>query len=370
MNEKKSFGQKLQKNPFLVVLLIVVIGVAIFMASTLTSALKERVKQTEETTAPVVTEETTVEVVEDDNTLTIDNLTKYSDKIISVTAQKETDRVALRVEYDTKESLLAEHLADNAFSMDIVPYFYFYIDNGTQIKCPGEFQLLESGNVIMYYLSETEDYINAVGLTDEITVTLDNILNTGFNLYIEHKTNEGVGKTICGSYAQSVEDFNKDHAGKPAEVVDVADGIKKVETTVTDEFIWVDIYYKDAEAYTALNNDLEANFVTFGFEKGGKNYKRDFIVTMYDSINMVRCKFDAYAIKELAKEMEEKDLTVKALFETYSISVWSRDYEKETPLFNMNGSTDIMTKLNEETTAAEGEETTLAEGETTETTEA
>ena len=26
---------------------------------------------------------------------------------------------------------------------------------------------------------------------------------------------------------------------------------------------------------------------------------------------------------QLAKEMEEKDLTVKALFETYSISVWS-----------------------------------------------
>ena len=34
MNEKKSFGQKLQKNPFLVVLLIVVIGVAIYQGKT------------------------------------------------------------------------------------------------------------------------------------------------------------------------------------------------------------------------------------------------------------------------------------------------------------------------------------------------
>lgn len=363
MNEKKGLGYKLQKNPFLVVLLIVVIGVAIFMVSTLTSAIKDKIKQAEETTIVETTEEITVEVTEPDDTIVIDGLKKYSDKITSVTAQKEKGRVALRVEYDTKESLLSEHLADNAFSIDVVPMFCFYIDNGLQVKCPGELRLLDSGNVVMYYLSATDDYINAVGLTDSLTVTLDNILNTGFNLYIEHKTNDGVGKTICGSYAQTVEEFNKKHAGKPAEVVDVVDGIKKVETTVTDEFVWVDIYYNDVDSYTALNNDFISNFVVFGLEKGGKNFKRDFIVTEYDNLNMIRCKFDSYALKELAKEMDEPDLTVKELFDTYSISVWSTDYEDETALFSINGSTDVMDKIGEETTASE--ETTLAEGETT-----
>ncbi len=365
MEQKKGFGYKLQKNPFLVVLLIVVIGVAIFMVSTLTTAIKDKIRQAEETTVVESTEEITVAVTEPDDTIVIDGLKKYSDKIKSVTAQREKGRVALRVEYDTKESLLSEHLAENAFSIDVVPMFCFYIDNGLQVKCPGELRLLDSGNVVMYYLSATDDYINAVGLTDELTVTLDNILNTGFNLYIEHKTNDGVGKTICGSYAQSVEEFNKKHAGKPAEVVDVAEGIKKVESTITDEFVWVDIYYDDVDAYTSLNNDFITNFVVFGLEKGGKNFKRDFIVTEYDNLNMIRCKFDAYALKELAKEMDEPDLTVKELFDTYSISVWSTDYDNETALFSINGSTDVMDKIGEETTAAEGEETTLAEGETT-----
>lgn len=369
MEQKKGFGYKLQKNPFLVILLIVVIGVAIFMASTLTSAIKDKIAQAEETTAVETTEAVIVELTEPDDTIVIDGLKKYSDKITSVTAQKEKGRVALRVEYDTKESLLSEHLADNAFSIDVVPMFCFYIDNGLQVKCPGELRLLDSGNVVMYYLSATDDYINAVGLTDELTVTLDNILNTGFNLYIEHKSNDGVGKTICGSYAQTVEDFNNKHAGKPAEVVDVVDGIKKVETTVADEFVWVDIYYNDVDSYTALNNDFITNFVVFGLEKGGKSFKRDFIVTEYDNLNMIRCKFDSYALKELAKEMDEPDLTVKELFDTYSISVWSTDYENETALFSINGSTDVMNSINEETTAVEGDETTLAEGETTEKTE-
>ncbi|MBO5896031.1 MAG: hypothetical protein J6Q83_01910 [Clostridia bacterium] len=366
MDEKKGFGYKLQKNPFLVVLLIVVIGVAIFMISTLSSALKDKIKQAEETTAVETTAATTVAVTEPDDTIAIDGLKKYSDKIVSVTAHKEKDRVALRVEYDKKESLLADHLADNAFSIDVVPMFCFYIDNGLQVKCPGELRLLDSGNVVMYYLSEVDDYVNAVGLTDELTVTLDNILNTGFNLYIEHKTNDGVGKTICGSYAQTVEDFNSKHAGKPAEVVDVAKGIKKVETTLSDEFIWVDIYYTDVDSYTSLNNDFITNFVVFGLEKGGKNFKRDFIVTEYDNLNMVRCKFDSYALKELAKEMDEPELTVKELFENYSISVWSTDYEKETALFSLNGSSDVMNNINTETTAAEGEETTISEAEVTE----
>lgn len=363
MDEKKGLGYKLQKNPFLVVLLIVVIGVAIFMVSTLSSAMKDKIKQAEETTAVETTEATTVAVTEPDDTIVIDGLKKYSDKIKSVTAQKEKGRVALRVEYDTKESLLSEHLADNAFSIDVVPMFCFYIDNGLQVKCPGELRLLDSGNVVMYYLSEVDDYVNAVGITDNLTVTLDNILNTGFNLYIEHKTNDGVGKTICGSYAQTVEEFNQKHAGKPANVVNVVDGIKKVETTVSDDFIWVDIYYKDVDAYTTLNNDFITNFVVFGLEKGGKNFKRDFIVTEYDNLNMIRCKFDSYALKELAKEMDEPDLTVKELFDTYSISVWSTDYDNEIALFSINGTSDVMNAIKVETTAAE--ETTLAEGETT-----
>ncbi len=363
MEEKKGFGYKLQKNPFLVVLLIVVIGVAIFSLSTLSTAIKNRIEQAEETTTAETTEATTVAETKPDNTILVQGLKKYSDKIVSVTAEKESNRVALRVEFDTKESLLEAHFAENAFSIDVIPMFYFYIDNGLQVKCPGELRLLDSGNVVMYYLSITDDYINAVGLTDEITVTLDNILNTGFNLCIEHIVNDGVGKTIVGTYAQTVEEFNQKHPATPAETVDVADGIKKIETTFADEFVWIDIYFDDVDAYTALNNDFINNFITFGFEKGGKNFKRDFIVTEYDKINMVRCKFDSYALKELAEEMDESEITVKELFNTYSVSVWSSDYENDTALFSLNGSTTVMTDINDETIVPEDEETTVSESE-------
>ena len=96
MDEKKGLGYKLQKNPFLVVLLIVVIGVAIFMVSTLSSALKDKIKQAEETTVVETTEATTVAVTEPDDTIVIDGLKKYSDKINEIFTRM-TDALAQKL---------------------------------------------------------------------------------------------------------------------------------------------------------------------------------------------------------------------------------------------------------------------------------
>ncbi len=375
-DNKNSLGTKIQKNPALLVLLIVVIGVAIFALSALTTAIKDKVAEMENTTVEETTETTTQVIAEPDNLIKIDGLKKYSETIVSVTAENEGNGVSVFVEFSDKEALLENHFAKNLGDFNIVPMFCFYVGNGVQVKCPGTFAILEDEKTAKYTLTEIGDYANAVGLTDEITVTVDNVLLNGFNLYVEHISKDGVGKTICGSYAQTVEQFNKDHGTNPPEILEKIDGIKKVETTVCDEFVWVDIYFEDAQSYTDLHLSSEDNIYSFGFEKGGKNFKRDFHITEYDSttnkvpLNMIRCKFDAYDIKGLAKDIDEKDITVAQLFTDYSISVWMSDYDSA--LFSVNNTTNVMENLEAEATAEEttleGEETTLEETSVVETT--
>ena len=75
----------------------------------------------------------------------------------------------------------------------------------------------------------------------------------------------------------------------------------------------------------------------FGFEKDGVTYKRDFITTEYDNLNMVRCKFDSYSLEGLADEMGVSEITVDELFSNYVVYVWTSDYDTDTDLFSING---------------------------------
>lgn len=337
---KKGLGYKIQKNPFLLGLFVVVITVALFAISSLSTAIQERVREKENETAVSTTAEeqtTSPEETKPENVLSVGEFKKYSSAITSVTAEKEANRVAVTVCFEDEQGLLDAHFANNLGDISVVPMFYFYIDNGTTpVKCPGEIRLLSDGKSVVYYLSEINDFANAVGLTDDITVSLDNVLYNKFNIFVEHKTTDGVGKTVVGTYGQSVEQFNSLHGKEPAKVSAMAKGIKRVETTVTEEFVWVDIYYTDIEAYTKLNNNLITNFINFKFEKGGKIYDGDFIITEHESVNMIRCKFDSYSLEPLAKEMDMNNITVEQLFTKYQITVWSSDYETNTSLFTLN----------------------------------
>lgn len=351
-NQENGFSNKIIKNPFVIVLCVIVVGLSVFMVFTLSKAINSKISQleAERTTAPVTTEETPVyEETTSDNTVKLGVVKKYSELIEGVSVVKEANRIAVTVEFIDESALLEEHYAQNAFSVDVVPVFHFYINNGTKVELPGELRLLSDSKSVVYYLSEINDFANVIAITDNNTVTLDNIMSNDFNIYLRHKTRDGVGQTILGTYGQSVEQFKGLHSATPADTFDVNEDVKLVETTVADEFIWVDIYFNDEETYNKYNSKLSANFICFGLENGGKLYKWDFFVTEYDNLNMLRCKFDNYSLSELMKEMEEENITVKELFEDYDISIWCSDYKTETDLFCLNGSIEVRQKLNKST---------------------
>ena len=155
-------------------------------------------------------------------------------------------------------------------------------------------------------------------------------------MYLEHQSNDGVGRTVVGTYGKTTESFNKDYATAPATVSNLNEGVEKVKVTTADKFIWVDIYFTDEESYKSLNHDFENNFVCFGFEKGGKKFDWKFISTEYDDLCMIRCKFDTYSLKELADEIGDKSITIPTLFKDYQMNIWTSDYDTETQLFTLN----------------------------------
>ena len=189
-----------------------------------------------------------------------------------------------------------------------------------------------------------------MSITEQTTVTLDNILTNDFNLYLKHKTRDGVGQTLFGTYGQTVEQYNGIHTPLPTPYVEENEDISIVKSVVKDDYIWLDIYFKNEEAYNKYNSKTSAKFIRFGLENGGKLYKWDFFVTEYDNLNMLRCKFDSYSIAELLKEMNEDKITVKDLFEDYNIAVWCSDYSTETDLFCLNEATDVREKISKSTT--------------------
>ncbi len=335
---KKSLSYKLQKNPFLLVIIIIIFAVVIFGIANISSAIQKNKKAESETTTLEITEnqeETEIAETEVNTAPVLSGVKNYSTDIKNITAQKDEKSVSLKVEYNDKAALLKNHFAADINSPQVVPVFCFYLKNGTQVKCPGELRLLEDGKTAVYYLSVIDDYANAIALADEVTVSYDNILDNKFNVYLQHKT-DGTGKTVLGTYEKKVEDFS----GAVTEnngVFNVAQGIKNVEITKTAEFIWIDIYYNNVNSYTELNNAFITNFVCFGLDKDGVSHKRDFITTEYDSLNMVRCKFDSYSLESLADDMGVGEITVEDLFTDYVISVWTSDYDKETNLFSING---------------------------------
>ena len=335
-NNKKSLSYKLQKNPFLLVLIIIVFAVLIFGFAEVTSKIQDK-KQNQVTTTAPITETEKVEdvfVTEAEKEKTFTNVKKYCSQVGNISFETNESNVIVRSQFKNKDDVLNIHHGKNINNINVVPVFCFYLDDGTMVKCPGEIKIKQDF-VAEYKLSEIDDFANVKALADEVTVNYENILDHPFNLYLLDKTT-GEGESLFGTYKEKVETSLKTK-GETGNVFNTATGVKKVNITATNDFVWVDIYYTDVESYTKLNNDFVTNFVCFGFESNGATYKRDFILTEYDSLNMVRCKFDSYSLNGLAKEMGVDDITVKELFSDYTISVWTTDYDKETNLFTING---------------------------------
>ncbi len=352
-NSENNFFEKIKKNPFAVCLGIVVVAVAVFVIYCLSGAINQKIvnfeaqKTTESTSA--VTQNVT-ETVAPQNILKTGSVKKYTDTIENVVFVKEGSRVKVTVEFKDEESLLEMHYAQNAFSFEVVPVFCFYFDNGSQVKMPGTYQLLNDKKSVVYYLSEMEDFINAVAVSENKTISINNIMSREFNIYIHHKTRDGVGRTLLGTYGQTVEEFNKLHGPTPAVIVDKSDDIKLIETISCDEFMWVDIYFKDEATYLKYKSQV----VKMGYEYGGKLYQGSYITTDYGDIYMIRCKFDEFSLSPLLKAMgEENEYTVKAFFEEFDISVWSTDYKDSVDLFCFNEKTEVRERLNKSTAVNE-----------------
>ena len=334
---KKSLSYKIQKNPFLLGLFVIVVAIALVAIISLSSAISKKAKEFETTTEKTTVATTVAPVVEAEKTVSLEGLKKHIDTIKNVSADFDNKSAKIVVEFEDKEALLDAHFATNDFTIDIVPVFCFYINNGNQVTCPGEFKFLSDGVSVEYALKEIDDLVNVVALTDELTVNYENVFETlKFNIFLEHQSKDGVGRTVVGTYAKTTEGFNKDNAEAPAVISNLNEGVEKVQVTSADEFIWIDIYFTNEEGYKSLNHNFENNFVCFGFEKGGKKFDWKFISTEYDDLCMIRCKFDTYSLKQLADEIGDKSITIPTLFTEYQINFWTSDYDTETQLFTMN----------------------------------
>ena len=84
---KKSLGYKIQKNPALLVFIIIVFAVVIFAVANITSAIQEKSKENKETTTEIITEKqeetdtTSAEVGAVSNASHIKKYQQYLDEI-------------------------------------------------------------------------------------------------------------------------------------------------------------------------------------------------------------------------------------------------------------------------------------------------
>ncbi len=339
----KKIIEAIRERPFLSVLSVVVVGVAVFVAATLSNAMDNKIasltQESANTTEAVASQDFSYKPQQ--NTVSIDKLKSYYSVPTEVVVNKEANRIAVNVTFEKDEALLTEHYAANAFSMEVVPVFCFYIDNGKQIKIPGTLRLGEDAKSISYYLSDIDDLqIAATYLTEE-TISLQNVINKDFNIYLQHKTKDSVGKTVLGTFSKSVEEYEAQFSGDDIPVVDRWKDIKNIDMTVTDEFVWFDLYFQDEKVYEQYTGKFER----FGFEHGGKLFKGDFISKEYDSLYMIRLKFNEDDFSHLLKAMGEEKLTLKNLFAEYSIEVWTTDNKASQTLFCLNNTTEIRERL-------------------------
>ncbi|MGN0527463.1 MAG: hypothetical protein ACI4IF_08505 [Acutalibacteraceae bacterium] len=337
MNEdKNSFAYKVQKNPFIIGLFLVIAIIFLVVVITLSSVIQSKTQEVKSNETSTTEKQVTTTEAPNTNTFALSGLKKHVDGIKSVNAVYDVGYVKVTVAFEDEETLLSAHLAANFGKVNVYPVFSFYTENGVEIKCPAEMVFLADGTGVQYTLRDIDDLVNAVAIADNTTVSYSNLFDVlKFNIYMQHKTQDA-SKTVIGTYATTHEQFVADYGQKPPITSNVANGIKNIELTKCDKFLWLDIYFDSEEDMLKLTNDLADNFICFGFEKGGLKYQWKFIATEYEDIYMIRCKFDSYALTQLQSEISDVSMTIDNLFQNYQIDVWSSDYGNDIPLFTIN----------------------------------
>ena len=130
---KNSLSYKIQKNPFLLGLFVIVIAIALVAIFSLSSAISKKAKEFETTTEKTTVETTVKPVVEEEKVISLEGLKKRVDTIQNVNADFDNESAKIIVEFKDKEALLEAHFATNDFTIDIVPVFCFYFGNGSQV---------------------------------------------------------------------------------------------------------------------------------------------------------------------------------------------------------------------------------------------
>lgn len=337
---KDSLNEKLRKNPFLLGLGIIVLAIVVIAMFTLISAINKKTAEIEaQTTAAPETEAYDIQLPTEPATekvgpAVLAGLKLYDANINSTDSQADKERATLTVGFKDKNTMLDALYASSVTKIDIRPVFVFYLADGTALECPGQFKLLESISGVKFFLNDIDDLKNAYAISDGKTVDFENVFAQKFNLYIEYKEGDGVGKTLLGT-ANDTEEVRKGAFAKPDAASQLASGIKKVKISGNGKVVWVDIYFDGSANYSGLNYAFKNNFIGFRYDNGGKEYDSLLSITRFDSECMIRCKFDSYSIDPIIKETGDMSLTVESLF-AQKLTFFASDYDHANDLFVLN----------------------------------
>ena len=96
---KNSLSYKIQKNPFLLGLFVIVIAIAIVAIFSLSSAISKKAKEFETTTEKTTVETTVKPVVEEEKVISLEGLKKRVDTIQNVNADFDNESAKIIVEF-------------------------------------------------------------------------------------------------------------------------------------------------------------------------------------------------------------------------------------------------------------------------------
>ena len=128
--DKNSLSYKIQKNPFLLGLFIIVLILVLVVVFSLSSALKDKTEELKASTTAATTEKVTSSFdTEPENDIDTSSFKKHVSAVKQISGEFDIDCVKITVDYNNKKEMLESLYASNDFSVDITPVFCFYINN-------------------------------------------------------------------------------------------------------------------------------------------------------------------------------------------------------------------------------------------------
>lgn len=312
---KKSFAEKMQKSPFMTVGAIAAAVLALVVILSVTSGIKKGIaEKNAETTAPNKRVEASSTEAKLFNSKAAENgnikLYDKSVKSASAAATRSVFKISVSFTNGTPDIKSA--------------FIAVFVDGNTVIKLPCNVSTDKMS--AEFSLDDISDAKNVLSLTDGINLTFETFAQAKPYAVFASGSESDFGDTValCGTQ-KNTGDFSLVENG--ASFSSASSGIKRVEASKNDKFLWLDIYFADEESFKGLNFGFKNNFV--GFNYGGSSTL--FSVTEYENLKMLRCKFDSYALEQLKNETGDSDLTISEVFK--NVEIFSSDYDETTRLF-------------------------------------